>query len=107
MPWEQIGAEPLDAVVNVRLTSKEKARLRADAEAAGMTMSELVRAQYFRMPIAAKADRHALAEMRRVGGLLKHVHSSSGGAYSAETAAALTELRGVIRRLGASIGVQP
>lgn len=104
MPWEQQGPEPLDAVVNVRLTTGEKARLRADAEAAGMTMSELVRAQYFRMPIVAQADKKALAELGRVGGLLKYVHTSSGGAYSAETAAALRELRAVIRTLAAAMG---
>ena len=91
--------EPLDAVINVRLTAAEKARLKEDADLAGVSVSELVRRRYFGRPIVANADAVMLKEMRRLGGLLKHIHSESRGAYSKETAAALIAIRDYIEKL--------
>jgi hypothetical protein len=99
MPFETLGAEPLDAVINVRLTSDEKARLREDADLAGLSMSELVRRRYFGRPIIANADAVMLKELRRIGGLLKHIHNESGGVYSRETAGALVVLKNYIEKL--------
>ena len=99
MPFTIRGASPLDAVVNVRLTSAEKARLREDAAAAGLSVSELVRRRYFGRPIVAHADMATIRELRRLGGLLKHVHKESGGAWSRETGAALDALGAAIERL--------
>ncbi|SDC19712.1 hypothetical protein SAMN05216345_101887 [Cupriavidus sp. YR651] len=99
MPFETQGLEPLDAVLNMRLTSAEKARLKEDADIAGLSMSELVRRRYFGKPIVANADTLMLKELRRVGGLLKHVHNQSGGAYSRDTAGALVALKVYIEKL--------
>lgn len=96
-----IGDTPLDAVVNVRLTIEEKARLQEDADLAGISMSGLVRARYFGRPIIASADAVMLKELRRIGALLKHVHIESNGAYSAATAAALASLKMYIEKLAA------
>ena len=43
-----------------------------------------------------RTDATTIRELRRLGGLLKKVHVDSGGAYSEETAAALTALRAAI-----------
>ena len=91
--------DTLDAVINVRLTGAEKARLKEDADAAGLSLSELVRRRYFGRPIVANADAVMLKELRRLGGLLKHIHNERGGAYSKETAAALLAIRSYIERL--------
>ena len=91
--------DTLDAVINVRLTGAEKARLKEDADAAGLSVSELVRRRYFGRPIVANADAVMLKEVRRLGGLLKHIHSESRGAYSKETAAALVAIKGYIEKL--------
>lgn len=99
MPFHLRGTEPLSAVVNVRLTSAEKQRLRDDAETAGVSVSELVRRRYFGRPLLAAADLTMIRELRRIGGLLKHVHTESGGAYSQATAAVLVELRKQIEAL--------
>ena len=99
MTFEAQGAQPLDAVINVRLTSAEKARLKEDADLAGLSMSELVRRRYFGRPIIASADAVMLKELRRIGGLLKHVHNESGGAYSQSTALALSALTAYIEEL--------
>ncbi len=99
MPFETLGVEPLDAVINVRLTSTEKARLKEDSDLAALSMSELIRRRYFGRPIIANADAVMLKELRRIGGLLKHVHNESGGAYSQDTAGALVALKAYIERL--------
>ena len=91
--------DTLDAVINVRLTAAEKARLKEDADLAGVSVSELVRRRYFGRPIVAHADAVMLKEMRRLGGLLKHIHNESGGVYSKETAAALAAIRVYIEKL--------
>ncbi len=99
MPREQPGREPLDAVINVRLTAAEKAALQEDADLAGLSLSELVRRRYFGRPIIASADAVVIKELRRLGGLLKHIHTQSGGAYSDATASAIAALRLYIQRL--------
>lgn len=99
MPFEKKGLEPLDSVVNVRLTAAEKIRLKEDADLAGLGMSELIRRRYFGRPIIANADSIMLKELRRIGGLLKHIHNESGGIYSSETAATLLTLKDYIERL--------
>ena len=99
MPFETQGPEPLDAVINVRLTAAEKARLKEDADLAGLSMSELVRRRYFGRPIIANADAVMLKELRRIGGLRKHIHNESGGVYSKQTAEALVALKGYFRKI--------
>jgi hypothetical protein len=99
MPFQQRSEAPLNAVVNVRLTAAEKARLHEDADLAALTMSELIRRRYFGRPIIASADMVMLKELRRLGGLLKHIHNQSGGIYSRETAGALVALKAYIEVL--------
>lgn len=99
MPFETQGLEPLDAVINVRLTATEKTKLKEDADLAGLSLSELVRRRYFGKPILANADAVMLKELRRLGGLLKHVHNESQGVYSKETAGALVALKAYLEQL--------
>jgi hypothetical protein len=99
MPFETQGPEPLDAVINVRLTAAEKARLKEDADLAGVSMSELVRRRYFGRPIVANSDAVMIKELRRIGGLVKHIHNESAGIYSKETSGVLVALKAYIERL--------
>ena len=101
MPFVAKGV-PLSEVVNVRLTEAEKAQLKEDADAAGLSLSELVRRRATGRPVLANADAVMIRELRRLGGLLKHVHVESGGAYSSATADALRVVTEYIGRL--SIG---
>ena len=99
MPTED---DRLSAVVNVRLTAAEKARLKDDADLAGLSVSEFVRRRSFGRPIIAQADAVTIKELRRLGGLVKHLHNETGGAYSRETAGALVALRGYIEQLASA-----
>lgn len=89
----------LDAAITVRLTAEEKARLKEDADIAGLSVSELVRRRYFGRRIIAASDAAMLKELRRLGGLLKHVHNESKGIYSKETAEVLTALKNYMEKL--------
>lgn len=99
MPFEVRGRSPLDAIVNVRLTMTEKDRLKEDANLAGMSVSELVRRRYFGRPIIAHVDIALIRELRRLGGLLKHLHISSNGEYKQETLATLHALKAAIEAI--------
>ena len=99
MSFEKIGVESLDAIINVRLISSEKNKLKSDAELAGMSMSALVRRRYFGRPVHAKTDEWMIRELLRLGGLLKHIHNQSGGAYSYQTAEAISALKDCIGRI--------
>lgn len=99
MPFAIHGLEALDAVVNVRVTRAEKAQLQEDADLAGLSVSALVRRRSFGRPIVAHADAIMVKELRRLGGLLKQVHTTSAGAYSPDTAGALAAVKAYIEKL--------
>lgn len=99
MVFETKGPQPLDAVVNVRLTKSEKERLQDDADLAGLSMSELVRRRYFGRPIIANVDAVMLKELRRIGGLIKDTHNKTDGIYSKETSDILISLKTYIDKL--------
>ncbi|WP_445369969.1 plasmid mobilization protein (plasmid) [Methylomonas sp. BW4-1] len=99
MVFETLGVEPLDAMLRLRLTASEKQRLREDADLAALSMSELVRRRYFGRPIIANADAIMIKELRRLGGLVKHIHNESNGVNSKETAEVLVALKAYIESL--------
>lgn len=99
MPFECKGAERLDEKIAVRLTATEKEQLKEDADVAGLSVSELVRRRYFGRKISASTDQIMIRELRRLGGLLKHIHVESDGKYSKETAAVLGEIQNYLRSL--------
>ena len=56
----------------IRLTPQEKMRLDEQADIAGLSVSEYMRRRFFGGRIAAHTDLNTIAELRRIGGLLKH-----------------------------------
>jgi Ribbon-helix-helix protein, copG family len=91
--------EPLDQRITIRLSRAEKDQLTEDANLAGLTTSELIRRRYFGKPIIAATDAAMIRELRRVGGLLKHIFNQSGNTYNTETGNALSEVKDCIKRL--------
>lgn len=102
MVFQTVGIKNLDAAIKVRLTAEEKLRLEEDAELAGLSMSELVRRRYFGRKIVAVADEVVIKELRRLGGLLKHIHNESDGAYSEQTLAGLRMLNNYVALINAA-----
>ena len=59
--------------VTIRVTESEKNRLLMQAEIAGLSLSDYMRRRFFGgRPLVAHADLSTVAELRRIGGLLKH-----------------------------------
>lgn len=90
---------PLQGVLNVRVTAMERDAVIAQASVCGLTMSAYCRAMILGRVVTAHTDLATISELRRLGGLLKFVHTESRGAYSATTAAALNDVRAAIRRI--------
>ena len=82
-----------------RLTPQEKAQAEEQARVAGMTLSTYCRHRVLSHRIIADTDQNMIRELRRVGGLLKHVHTESKGAYSAQTADALAQIKACIEHI--------
>ncbi|WP_298702112.1 MobB mobilization protein [uncultured Variovorax sp.] len=100
MPFAVQGAEALSEKIAVRLTHAEKARLREDADLAGLSVSELVRRRYFGRRIVHHADLKTVAELRKTAGLLKDHYNKTGGLHADKTAAILSDIWSLVRRLG-------
>ena len=96
------NSKGLSDIVTARVTPAEKAALRDAVADAGISLSAYCRRRVLGHAVIASTDRAMLRELRRTGGLLKMVHVDSGGAYSAETKAAIGHVRLCIERIAAS-----
>ena len=83
------------------MTGEEYSQVRNDAGIAGLTMAAFGRRRLLGVRVASKADLAVLAELRKLGGLLKHIHNETRGAYSALTAQAIKDLSAYVRALTA------
>lgn len=88
--------------VNLRVTQSELDQLREEADMASLSLSEMVRRRYFGMPIIARSDEVTIRELRRLGGLVKHLHNQSNGAYADDVTAAIRALTLAIEQLAKS-----
>ena len=68
-----------DKRVGCRLTAAEHTRLNAEAQLHGMTLSQLIRHRVVGTQVTSKIDAQAVAELRRQGGLLKHLALTTVG----------------------------
>jgi protein required for attachment to host cells len=85
--------------ISFRLSELEYARVKDELEICGMTVSALARRRILGQKVASRADLAVLAELRRLGGLLKHVHNETLGTYSVLTAQAIRDLSAYARVL--------
>jgi hypothetical protein len=91
--------EKLTRHVRFRITEAEYAAIADELTVSGLTLSALTRKRLLGQRVASNADLAVLAELRRLGGLLKHVHNETRGAYSALTAQAIKDLSAYARVL--------
>ena len=70
---EDSGRSTARKWVTIRVTEREKTRLTEQAEIAGLSLSEYMRRRFFGgRPLVAYTDVSTVAELRRIGGLLKN-----------------------------------
>jgi hypothetical protein len=87
----------------VRFTETEREFLASEADVCGLSVSSLIRGRSLGKRVTSKADLRVLAELRRMGGLMKHLHNETKGAYSALTSDCLREIAAYIRNLNAEL----
>ena len=73
MPFSVQGEEALSEKIAVRLTPAEKAKLREDADLAGLSVSELVRRRYFGRRIVHHADLKTAAILSDIWSLVRRL----------------------------------
>ncbi len=87
--------------VTVRYTETEYRELVGEADLSGLSMAGYLRARSLGRKTSARVDLKTVNELRRLGGLLKHIHVESRGGYSELTAEGLRELIHCVRRIAA------
>jgi hypothetical protein len=75
MPMTTRGKERASSRFEMRLSPSEREGLCDEADHAGVTVSELVRRRALGRPIHSAADLTMIRELRRLGGLQKHMIS--------------------------------
>jgi hypothetical protein len=95
----QVIKEQKTRRITFRLSESEYARVADDLQVCGLTLSAFARKSALGQRVASKADLAVLAELRRLGGLLKHIHNETLGIYSDLTAQAIRDLSAYARVL--------
>jgi hypothetical protein len=85
--------------IGLRIPDEEWLEIKNQAEISHLTVSEYIRRRIFGKRVVPQADLAVLAELRRLGGLLKHVHLETRGTYSELTANAIRALEAYARKL--------
>ena len=82
----------------IRLSADEHGRIKQRAESCAVTVSEYIRCCALDRPLTARIDIEALAELRRQGGLIKHL-ASGDSSHAYEYRVALNLIHEAIRKL--------
>jgi hypothetical protein len=85
--------------IGFRVSGEERQGIADQAEISHLTVSEYIRRRVLGKRVVPQADMAVLAELRRLGGLLKHVHLETWGTYSELTANAIRALEAYARTL--------
>ncbi|MDR1649899.1 MAG: MobB mobilization protein [Synergistaceae bacterium] len=91
------------SLIGIRLTETEREFLASEADVCGMSLSSFIRQRSLGKRVAAKSDLRVLAELRRMGGLLKHLHNETKGTYSSRTSDCLKEIAAYVRTMNAEL----
>jgi len=86
--------------LTVRFRSEELRKLLNQAEISGLNISELVRRRALGKRVVPIIDLKMLSELRRIGGLIKHLFNESNGLYQKKTLVLLNELHAAAIRVG-------
>jgi hypothetical protein len=86
--------------LTVRFLPGELSELSDQADMSGLNLSELIRRRALKLPVVPVTDMKTLSELRRIGGLIKHLFNETNGLYRQKTAELLSELHAAIVRVG-------
>lgn len=83
----------------VRLTPDEAEAIKTKAMDSGVPVSEFLRAAAIGRKTRSTLDSQVINELRRLGGLQKHLFTESDGKHSAEYAGVLLQIRDAVSRI--------
>lgn len=86
--------------VMVRVTPEQLRTLRDKAHDAGVTVPEYLRRLGLGRKLHTRVEAGVINELRRLGGLQKHLFTGGAGVLSKEYANILIEIREAIKRIG-------
>ncbi|AVE06492.1 mobilization protein [Pseudomonas palleroniana] len=84
----------------IRCFEEEEALVREKTHDSGMSVGQFVLAAALKRQTRSKIDSHVINELRRLGGLQKHLFRQSDGALSREHSNVLVEITDAIKRIG-------
>lgn len=85
--------------ISFRISDELQKRLHKEADDADLSISELIRRRAAGHPVIHRVDLKTVSELRRLGGLLKHIHNETGGVYTEETLVCLHEIKKTLRSI--------
>ncbi|QUE78416.1 mobilization protein (plasmid) [Stutzerimonas stutzeri] len=85
--------------IMVRVSPEEKETIEEQALDAGLTAPAFLRALGLNKRVTSKADKHLVNELRKLGGLQKHLFNEGRGVLSKEYAQILVEIQKAIARI--------
>lgn len=88
-PWK--FDEPLAHIIKIRCTSSEREKFLAMAEGSGLSVADVLRRKILGLKIPDKTQLNTLfaiknleRQLRKIGGLIKHIHSQTPANIGAE-----------------------
>lgn len=85
---------------SVRCLPEEKEAIQEKAKAAGLSLGEFLRRSALGRRIDAQCDTEMIMELRRLGGLQKHLFKEGNGVLSKEYSQVLVALQKALLRVG-------
>jgi len=83
----------------IRCFEEEEARVREKAHDCGMSVGQFMLSAALKRQTRSKIDSHVINELRRLGGLQKHLFTEGNGVLSKEYANVLVEITEAIKRI--------
>ena len=84
----------------IRCYTEEEDLVREKAADCGLSVGQFMLTAVLGRRTRSKVEAHILNELRRLGGLQKHLFNEGGGKLSKEYAGILVEIRAAIARIG-------
>jgi hypothetical protein len=84
----------------VRCFEEEELLVREKAHDCGMSIGQFMLSSALQRHTRSRIDSHVINELRRLGGLQKHLFAVNGGLFSKEYASVLAEIKEAIARIG-------
>lgn len=84
----------------IRCFEDEEALVREKAQDCGMSVGQFMLTATLKRKTRSRIDSHIINELRRLGGLQKHLFTEGSGVFSKEYTNVLVEITATIKRIG-------